>query len=90
MTDLPIHPAANLFPMMTEEQFQQLKADIQEHGQQEPAVTWKNQLVDGHDPVPGNRWLNRNPGNRMMYPTEMRLGTGNRISCELVLQREIS
>jgi hypothetical protein len=61
MTELPIHPAANLFPMMSEEQFQALKADIDEHGQQEDAVTWKGQLVDGRNRVRACRELGIEP-----------------------------
>tara|TARA_R110000824_G_scaffold209849_1_gene395712 strand:+ start:1399 stop:2208 length:810 start_codon:yes stop_codon:yes gene_type:complete len=44
------HPAASMFPMMSEEQFQQLKADIIEHGQREDIVfSHDNLLVDGRN-----------------------------------------
>lgn len=36
MTELEFHPAANLFPMLTGEDYEQLKADIAANGQREP------------------------------------------------------
>ena len=52
VADIKIHPAANLFPMMTDEQFQNLKADIKEHGQQEAIVfSHDNLLVDGRNRI---------------------------------------
>lgn len=44
-----IHPAATLFPMMTEEEFQGLKADIAEHGQRERIVVWCGKILDGRN-----------------------------------------
>lgn len=46
-----IHDAANLFPMMSAEEFRGLVEDIRENGQLEPVVFWKDQLIDGR-----NRW----------------------------------
>jgi ParB-like chromosome segregation protein Spo0J len=45
----PIHPAAELFPMMSVAEFEALKADIKEHGLRESIVFWKNMLVDGRN-----------------------------------------
>jgi hypothetical protein len=44
-----IHPAAEMFPMMAEEEFAALKADIAERGQQEAIVYWKGELIDGRN-----------------------------------------
>jgi hypothetical protein len=44
-----IHPAANLFPMMTEEEYQGLKADIAEHGQREDITEWCGKIIDGRN-----------------------------------------
>lgn len=44
-----VHPIANAFPMMNAEQFQGLKDDIDERGQQEAIVYWQGQLVDGRN-----------------------------------------
>lgn len=41
------HPAARLMPAMTEEEFQALKADIQQHGLREPILFFNEQVVDG-------------------------------------------
>jgi|GEM_PF-3375476 len=43
------HPAADLFPMMSELQFQHLKADIKEHGQREDIIVWCGLLIDGRN-----------------------------------------
>lgn len=45
----PVHPVAELFPMMTAEAFAALKADIAEHGQREDIVLWDGKLIDGRN-----------------------------------------
>ncbi len=47
--DYPVHPAAELFPMMSEDEFQGLKADIAEHGQRKTITIWNGLLVDGRN-----------------------------------------
>lgn len=44
---LPIHPAANLFPEMTQSEFQELVADMRQHGQKVPILTNGGQVIDG-------------------------------------------
>jgi hypothetical protein len=46
---LPFHPVANLFPMMDEKDFEELKADIAAHGQREPIWTYQAQIIDGRN-----------------------------------------
>ena len=55
MTDYEIHPAADLFPMMTEEEYQGLLADMREHGQREWAALLGDKLLEsrGFVPFPG-------------------------------------
>lgn len=45
--DVKLHPIATVFPPMTDEEFQQLKADIEAHGQRESIVYWNQMLIDG-------------------------------------------
>lgn len=45
----PVHPAANIFPMMDGEAYAGLVEDIRVHGQREPVVYWKQQLLDGRN-----------------------------------------
>lgn len=44
-----VHPAANLFPMMTEEEFDALTADIKKHGQIIPVVLYRDMILDGRN-----------------------------------------
>jgi ParB-like chromosome segregation protein Spo0J len=52
---LPVHPAAELFPLMTTEQLRELAADIEKHGLREKASTWQNpetgkiEVLDGRN-----------------------------------------
>lgn len=48
-SEYEIHPAANIFPMMTAEEFQGLKNDIQENGQRDDAVLFKGKILDGRN-----------------------------------------
>jgi hypothetical protein len=48
-TTYSVHPAASLFPMMTNEEFQGLKHDIASFGQREPIIVWQDQLLDGRN-----------------------------------------
>ena len=44
---LEIHPIANLFPEMSEFQFEELKKDIKQHGLKMPILTYRGKVVDG-------------------------------------------
>lgn len=44
-----IHPAATLFPMMGENEYQSMKQDIAENGQQDPIIFWCDQILDGRN-----------------------------------------
>lgn len=48
-TEYEIHPAANIFPMMTEAEYQGLREDIREHGQKDWACTLDGKLLDGRN-----------------------------------------
>lgn len=60
-TELKIHPAAELFPPMTEAEFLGLKEDIQQHGQREDIVVWRGQLIDGRHRLRACRELGIEP-----------------------------
>jgi hypothetical protein len=44
-----VHPAATLFPMMSDDEFEGLKQDILENGQREHVVFWCGALLDGRN-----------------------------------------
>lgn len=46
---LKVHPAAELLPMMTEAELDELAADIAEHGLQQPIVMTSKGLLDGRN-----------------------------------------
>ncbi len=48
-TSRQAHAATELFPMMSDDEFAALKADIEQHGQREPAVYYKGQVLDGRN-----------------------------------------
>jgi hypothetical protein len=46
-TAYPLHPAAEIFPVMDEAAFEALIADIAAHGQREPILILDGQVIDG-------------------------------------------
>ncbi len=56
-----VHPAATLFPPMTEDEYQGLKKDIAENGQREDIVVWCDKLIDGRHRLRACEELQRNP-----------------------------
>ena len=46
---MKFHPLANLFPMMSDEEFKALVQDIGEHGQVEPIIIYEDKILDGRN-----------------------------------------
>lgn len=49
METYEFHPAADIFPMMNVPTFHALKADIEEHGQQDYVVLFDGKIIDGRN-----------------------------------------
>jgi hypothetical protein len=56
-----IHPAADLFPMLGEEELTALQNNILAHGQNEPITTWKGVVVDGRNRLEACRRIGKKP-----------------------------
>lgn len=56
-----IHPAANLFPEMSDADFGKLCVDIRDNGQREPIVLFDGQVIDGRNRLRACRWLEIEP-----------------------------
>jgi hypothetical protein len=48
-TPLEAHPLADIFPLLDEPELGELAADIAEHGQREPIVTYEDRVLDGRN-----------------------------------------
>jgi len=48
-SEIETHPAADLFPMMSPEEYEGLRDDIHQHGQREKIVMWQGMLIDGRN-----------------------------------------
>jgi len=51
MTDYPVHPAAQLFPLMPDAEIEALAQSIKAHGQTVPVVLYQGRVLDGRNRI---------------------------------------
>ena len=56
-----IHPFAAIIPEMSERDYQELKADIENNGQLEPILIYRGQVIDGRHRLKACQELGRTP-----------------------------
>jgi len=61
MSKYEVHPAATIFPMMTEEEYEGLKQDIKDNGQEDPIMLWRGKVLDGRNRLLACEELGRIP-----------------------------
>lgn len=49
LADMPVHPAADVMPMISDAELDKLAEDIKTHGQCEPILVWQGQIIDGRN-----------------------------------------
>lgn len=68
MTELKAHPAAEIFPLMTGQEFDGLVADIKENGQRDAIVLHENLILDGRNRYRACRAAGVEPKFRIWVP----------------------
>jgi hypothetical protein len=58
---LEIHPAAEIFPPMSDTEYAALLADMRINGQSHPIITWKGKVIDGRNRLRACRELGIEP-----------------------------
>jgi hypothetical protein len=58
---LEIHPAAEIFPPMSDSEYAALLADMRVNGQTHPIITWKGMVIDGRNRLRACRELGIEP-----------------------------
>ena len=61
---MQVHPVANVFPMMSDAEIDDLARDILENGQREPVWMYQGQVIDGRNRIAACERIGRLPNTR--------------------------
>ena len=61
LKEYEFHPIANIFPLMTDEEFEAFKEDIKTKTQQEPIILYQGKVLDGRNRYKACKALYRDP-----------------------------
>src|SRR6516165_5355862 len=61
LKEYEFHPIANIFPLMTDEEFEAFKEDIKTKTQQEPIILYQGKILDGRNRYKACKALYRDP-----------------------------
>lgn len=67
---MQVHPVANVFPMMSDAEIDDLARDILENGQREPVWMYQGQVIDGRNRIAACERIGRLPNTREFVGTE--------------------
>lgn len=67
---MQVHPVANVFPMMSEAEIDDLARDILENGQREPVWMYQGQVIDGRNRMAACERIGRPPSMREFVGTD--------------------
>src|SRR5579862_6696264 len=68
--DLPVHPFAQKFPSLPDDELKELADDICANGLREPVVTWSGQIIDGRNRLAACKLADVPPEVRQFEGTE--------------------
>lgn len=69
-TNWPVHPAAELFPMLGDDDLRELANDIKANGQVEPIILFDGQLLDGRNRLAACKLAGVEPKTRTIHRCE--------------------
>ena len=90
MIQLEPHPLAALFPPIPDDELQALAADIRQHGQREPVLTYEGKVLDGWNRVRACRLIGRKPWTMEFDPASAKMTPAALVISANIKRRHLS